>query len=62
MLSEYPIDENHILDDGKNNKFNRVYYHMPIIRKEDYKDDYIAEIVKRLEEYFLFLQKISSNK
>ena len=62
VLSEYPIDENHILDDGKNNKFNRVYYHMPIIRKEDYKDDYIAEIVKRLEEYFLFLQKISSNK
>lgn len=63
VLNRYPIDENHILDEGKFNPYNRVFYHMPIIKRVDYKeDDYISEIVKRLEEYFLFLQEISSNR
>lgn len=59
VLNKYP---KYFLDDGKNNPNNRVYYHMPVIRRDDYKDNYIIEIVNRLEEYYLFLQEITSNK
>ena len=60
VLSKYPIDDEHILDEGANNSYNRVYYHMPVIRRIDYKEnEYINEIVKCLEEYFLFLKQES---
>jgi hypothetical protein len=43
-----------------NNSYNRVYYHMPVIKRTDYKEnEYVNEIVKRLEEYFLFLKQES---
>lgn len=60
VLNRYPKDENHILDEGDYNPFKRVFYHMPIIRKTAYKEDgYTQEIVKCLEEFFLFLKEES---
>jgi len=57
ILKKYP---NCLLDEGTINTKNRVYYHMPVIKRTDFKEnDYINEIVKRLEEYFLFLKQES---
>lgn len=56
VLKKYP---NCFLDEGTINTKNRVYYHMPVIKRTDFREnDYINEIVKRLEEYFLFLKPI----
>lgn len=60
ILKKYPIDKEHLLDEGTINTNKRVYYHMPVIKRTDYKEDeYINEIVKRLEEYFLFIKQES---
>ena len=57
ILKKYP---NCFLDEGTINTKNRVYYHMPVIKRTDFREnDYINEIVKRLEEYFLFLKQES---
>ena len=57
VLKKYP---NCFLDEGTINTKNRVYYHMPVIKRTDFREnDYINEIVKRLEEYFLFLKQES---
>ena len=57
ILKKFP---NCLLDEGTINTKNRVYYHMPVIKRTDFKEnDYINEIVKRLEEYFLFLKQES---
>lgn len=60
ILEKYPEDDEHILDEGTNNPSRRVYYHMPVIKKTDKKDnDYINEIAKSLEDYYLFIKKES---
>lgn len=59
-MEKYPEDDEHILDEGTNNPSRRVYYHMPVIKKTDKKDnDYINEIAKSLEDYYLFIKKES---
>ena len=63
VLKRYPEDANHLLDEGRLNNINRMYYHMPEIRRSDFSNDseYFDEILARLNEYYLFMKELAAN-
>ena len=62
VLKKYPEDANHLLDEGKLNKLNRMYYHMPEILRSNFPDDgsYFDEILARLNEYNTFMKELAA--
>ncbi|MBR6840852.1 MAG: PD-(D/E)XK nuclease family protein [Prevotella sp.] len=62
VLERFPKDEEHILDEGEHNTLNRMYYHMPVIKRKNFNDDaaYFEEIVNRLDEYHKFIKELTT--
>lgn len=61
ILEKYPIEQGCYLDMGENNSNNRVYYHLPVIRRNDYKIDgeYIDEIISKLKDCYDFMKELT---
>lgn len=62
ILEKYPVKDDYVLDKGELNSSNRVYYHMPVIKRTAFDNDenYFDKILECLNVYYQFLKGLAA--